>query len=321
MEHLPIDKLQARATPANDVLLFQNPLYRLLRSYLIACEVEGKTEATLSVYSNTARYFINYLNQNQLPTEPEKITTDDVRLFLLASKNRGLSPATVNQYYRTLRTFFGWLVTNGYLKRSPMENIKPPKIPSEIIKPFSRKDIDNLLLLTSGKRFRDLRDRALILVLLDTGLRLGEVAGIHLTDIDIDKGTIRVMGKGSKERIVPFGRVAKRAILNYVLARSDEYDCLWVSKSYQPMTRRGLQVQIRRLCIRAEISGPKCGAHTFRHTAALAFLRNGAGEFNLQGLLGHTTLEMTRRYVSSLNAEDVIKAHRKASPVDNLTNV
>ena len=84
------------------------------------------------------------------------------------------------------------------------------------------------------------------------------------------------------------------------------------------MTRDGIQTTIEKLCIRAGISGVKRGAHTFRHTAAIQCLRNGMGEFTLQMMLGHSTLAMTRRYVSSLSQEDVFKAHQKASPVDNM---
>lgn len=210
------------------------------------------------------------------------------------------------------------MVEEGILAQSPMLNIKPPRMPKLIPKPFSRHDIDNLLLLCSGNRFLEVRNRALVLLFLDTGLRLAEVAGIQLQDIDFDRETIKVMGKGAKERRVRIGKTAQKAILRYLLNRNDGLPCLWVTEERRPMAKGGVQMVIKRLAQRAGITGVKLGPHTFRHTAAISYLRNGGSEFTLQLMLGHSTLQMTRKYVATLGEEDLIKAHRTASPVDNL---
>lgn len=153
---------------------------------------------------------------------------------------------------------------------------------------------------------------------LDTGLRLTELSNIQLCDINLDRGTINVFGKGSKERLVKIGNVTLKALLHYLILRNDQHSCLWIKEERKPMTRNGIQTTIKRLCKRAEITGVKMGPHTFRHIAAINYLRNGGGEFTLQVMLGHSTLQMTRRYVSSLNAEDMIRIHKMASPVDNM---
>lgn len=175
-----------------------------------------------------------------------------------------------------------------------------------------------MLLLCSGKRFLDVRNKTIILLFLDTGLRLSELASVQLLDINFDSETIKVMGKGAKERVVRIGRQVQEALLQYLLLRSDNHPCLWITEERRPLNKTGLQTVVKRLCHRAGVTDAKPGPHTFRHTAAIHFLRNGGGEFTLQIMLGNSTLQMIRRYVSSLGAEDMIKAHQKASPVDNM---
>lgn len=199
-----------------------------------------------------------------------------------------------------------------------MLNIKTPRIPKTKPTPFSHSDIVSLLEQCSGKLFVDVRNRAIIFIFLDTGLRLSELAGIQLEDIELIISTIRVMGKGSKERIVRIGKRTQKELLRYLLMRIDNYPCLWVNKSRKPLTAWGIQLAIKKLCYKAGITDTKPGPHTFRHTAAINYLRNGGDQFTLQMMLGHSTLQVTRRYVSSLGEVDMIRVHQKASPVDNL---
>ena len=187
-----------------------------------------------------------------------------------------------------------------------------------MVKPFTLHDIEALLRLCSGNRFLDIRNRAVLLLFLDTGLRLSELAGIQLKDLDFDRETVRIMGKGAKERLVRVGKTTQKALLRYLLMRTDMHPCLWVTEERRPMMCRGIQIMVRKLCARANIIDAKPGPHTFRHTAAINYLRNGGDEFTLQIMLGHSTLQMTRRYVSSLGTEDMIRVHKKASPVDNM---
>jgi site-specific recombinase XerD len=158
----------------------------------------------------------------------------------------------------------------------------------------------------------------MILILLDTGLRLSEISNIKLRDIDLDRETIRVMGKGAQERLVRIGKTTQKALMRYILVRTDDYEELWISQEHKPMTIAGIQIILRRLCNRAEITDAKRGPHSFRHTAATACLRNGMPETYVQTLLGHRDLRMTRRYTRTINSDDVIKAHISASPVDRM---
>ncbi len=153
---------------------------------------------------------------------------------------------------------------------------------------------------------------------LDTGLRINELLNIKLTDISTDYDIIRVFGKGSKERVVSLGKVARKALLKYLMLRKDNYPVMWVSEEQRPLQRDGLRAMIRHLCERAQITDAKHGAHTFRHTFATNSIRNGTNIFFVQSLLGHSTLEMTKRYAGFINSEEAIKKHSEFSPADRL---
>jgi len=199
-----------------------------------------------------------------------------------------------------------------------MINIRPPRIAKRKRNGFSVEDINNLLFLTSGNKFLEMRNRAMMLVLLDTGIRLSELANIQLGDIDFNRETIKILGKGNKERIVRGGKRTRKALIVYLLSRSDNHPCLWVTEERRPMTRYGVQSTVRVLCRRAGITDAKPGPHTFRHTAAISYLRNGGDIMTLKNMLGHSKLDMVKEYLSGLEDEDMIAVHRKVSPVDNL---
>jgi site-specific recombinase XerD len=309
-------KTQIGSVSSLDHLIISKDLAGQFDVFLLACKVNGLSLATLKNYQYQLGQFIKFCFRADL-NDAHRITAHHVRSFLLSLQENN-NPVSIHDYYAAVKRFFNWLVEEGIILKSPMSNIKPPRMPRLSPKPFSRRDIDNLLLLCSGNTFLEIRNRAMILLFLDTGLRLSELAGIQVVDIDFDRELIKVMGKGAKERRVRIGRTAQKALLRYLLMRTDTYPCLWVSEERRPLTCAGIQVTIKKLCLRAKITDAKPGPHTFRHTAAINYLRNGGSEFTLQLMLGHSTLSMTRKYVSTLGEEDLIKAHRLASPVDNL---
>ncbi|MEN8615408.1 tyrosine-type recombinase/integrase [Dehalogenimonas sp. THU2] len=288
------------AVTALDLGLLTNSeqLPSLLKLYLYSCQVEGKATGTLDGYSRRIQSFIDFLQSAQLPLESSKIQPNHVKLYFYSLYERKLEPSTINVHYRALKTFLLWLKGEGYVTANLMERQKPPSIPRKVVKPFSMGDIKNMLTICSGNGFLDIRNRAIILLLLDTGLRLSELANIQLADINLQKETIRVMGKGSKERYVRAGRDAQKALYKYLLQRKDSYPCLWLTEERTPLAKGSIQTFIKRICKEAGVKGCRPGPHTFRHTFATRALMNGAGEFEVQSLLGHSTLVMTRRYTS-----------------------
>jgi len=311
----PLSKVQLCSKVITDPGLESKTLGGFLQNYILACQVEGKAPATIEAYYRRLRDFLRFVSEYDIQNAGQ-ISSTHVRLYLLSLQARNLLASSVNVIYRVLHAWFAWLVAEGDIEKSPMVNIRPPRMPRTTPKPFSIEDIQHLLLLASGKRFTDIRNQAMILLFLDTGLRLSEMANIQLQDMDFDRDIIRVMGKGAKERVVRMGKRTQRALLRYLLTRSDNYDCLWLNYERKPLSRDGVQSAMKKLARRARVQGARLGPHTFRHTFATMAIRNGANVFYVQSLLGHSTLHMTRRYASTIDSEAAVKAHPSFSPVD-----
>jgi site-specific recombinase XerD len=309
--------IHARSVPGLDDLLSE----RHYREYLLACLVEEKSDRTLEVYAKVLGRFVIFLKAQGQSFAVDQVTPTDVRLFFLAQKQktwRGktASLATVHQYYRTLKTFFRWLVREEILKVSPMQNVRPPETPKILIKPFRDQDISNFLVLTQGRTFLALRNRAIVLLFMECGLRLQEMADLSLSKIDLEHGTILVFGKGRKERVVPLGKSTQRALLEYLAQRTDELPGVWLSEERTPLNRPGIQTLIYRICKQAGVK-TKMGPHTFRHTTAHRCKENGMTIEEIQTLLGHSSPETTRRYLGTFDpTQQMVAAHRRASPVD-----
>ena len=309
-DSLPIDRFKAKLGIVDSLPTQPNRLSVPIREFMIAGRVEGKSPRTLEGYERVFRDFLRFLGERIA-------TTQEIRLFLLEQQSRGIAPATVHIYYRNLHTFFNWMVSEQIIKRSPMANIKAPALPRVIIPTFTDDELRRILTVCSWKRFADHRNKAMVLILLDTGMRISECHGILLDDIYLDSRLIKVRGKGDKERLVPYGEKTEKAILAYIALRDDAYHEMWLADTRKPLSFYGMKSAVRHIMDWAEVKRTKRGAHTFRHTMAITYLRNGGDIFTLQKILGHNTLEMTQRYARVL-VEDIVRVHRKASPVDNL---
>ena len=299
-----------------DIITTDTTLLGQLRLFLLSCKVNELSPRTIEDYGDKVGRFVTFCT-SQGVKEPDQVTPHHIRVFLLVLRER-IQASSVHDYYGCINRFFNWLVSEGILPQSPMARMKPPRVPRQVIQPFSQDDIRRMMVVLADDGARGLRNKAIILTFLDTGMRLSELAGVRLQDIDFDNGIIKVMGKGRRERFVRVGKETQKALLRYLLQRTDRQPWLWVSDTGVPIKARGIQSLIKRLGQRAGITDARCSAHTFRHSFAVSCLRNGMGEFNLQSLLGHSTLQMTRRYVQTFGVSDALSAHEKASPVDHL---
>jgi site-specific recombinase XerD len=214
-------------------------------------------------------------------------------------------------------------VREDYLTQSPLDKIKLANPKLNVIQPYTDTEIGKMLAtceldFRNNAKFVGSRNKAIILMLFDSGLRVSELASIKLEDVDSERGWIKVKGKGAKERVVRIGSTTQKALWRYEVYRfKNNYNALWLTEEGRPFSVGGIQIMVKRLKTRAGVtSGGNC--HKFRHTFALAFLRKDRNPFNLQYLLGHSDLRMTRHYVSTLGAEDALKAHESASPADML---
>jgi site-specific recombinase XerD len=302
VDHSPRPVSQSRtATP-----LDPSPLQKYIKEYLTNCIIEEKAPDTLDTYA----FRLNDFMKGTTGFSPAEL-----RVYFKSLIDRGLAASTRNAYYRSIHTFLTWVKTEEHLEYHPMDNIKPPRMPRTLPQPFPPEDIEKLLIITSGQRYLDARNRAMVLVFLDTGLRLAELSALLTSSIDLITGRALVMGKGSKERIVRVGKTARKAVNHYLSMRQDDLPQLWLSEERRPMTKDGIKCTMKKLCIRAGVKG---AAHKLRHTFALNYLRNGGELAILQLNMGHSDIKTTKIYLNGLNGDDVIREHQKVSPVDNM---
>jgi integrase/recombinase XerC/integrase/recombinase XerD len=231
-----------------------------------------------------------------------------------------LSAATVHGHVRTLRAFFGWLAREEIIEHNPATGLKPPKVPKKVISVLSDEEIRSVLNALSHRTATDVRNQAIFMILVDTGLRIGELISLNMIDLHLDEGYIKVMGKGQKERIVPVGNSAQRALQRYLFrcrpqpARS-VIQRVFLSIHGEPLTENSAKLTFARIARRSGVN--RLHAHLCRHTFATRFLMNGGDVFSLQQILGHSTLEMVRHY-ANLASNHVVTQHQKFSPLDRV---
>lgn len=299
------------------------PLSDVVADYLEALRAAGRSPRTIEWYRSFLLEFIRCVDRDGAPARLGDVAPPIARRWVVSVKSRlpEPAPASLAGRVRTLKAFGTW-VTNEYdLELHPLRGLRVPKVPDELVR--SLRDADVLQLIAAihaHSRYLD-RDLAVLLLMLDTGLRVSETASVMVRDVDLEAGRCRVMGKGSKERVVPIGRSTRRAIRRYLVVsgRFGKMDApLFERRGGGALSTVGLQHLIQRVVARSSLS-VRCSPHVLRHTFARSFLANGGDVFSLQRILGHSpkSLAVTRRYVQLLD-DDLRETHRRASPVDHL---
>ena len=280
-----------------------------------AKKAEGVSAYTLTFYKQQLGHFLRYC-EAQLITRVEEITPNVIRLFLLWHEETGHNPGGLHAAYRVLRTFLFWYESEvepeGW--KNPVHKVKAPKVPAKILEPVDIKDVSALVDTCKMTTFLDYRDRALLLFLLDTGVRAREILKINLEDINLVDGSVIIReGKGGKPRIVFLGKMSRKAIRAYVKHREDENNALWVTDDAERLTYGGLRAIIVRHSKQAGIDTPSL--HSFRRAFAINMLRAEVNIYSLQALMGHSDIKTLKHYLK-LSGDDLTTAHQKGSPVD-----
>lgn len=248
------------------------------------------------------------------PQRVAYVKADHIRSFLALCINQGLSENTVHGRYRALRAFFNFLYEEKHITSNPMEKVAAPRVGKVIIKTYTREELECFFSVIDRTTFVGLRDYALLFLLYDTCIRISEALGIKTKDVFPQH--LYVLGKGNKERLVPFGQKARSALDQY-LPELGTSEYLFVNEDNKKLSRKNVDDRIKKYAKIAGITDKRNSAHTFRHTAAVDFLRNGGDLRSLQEILGHTSMKMVERYTQLLD-DDIKNAHRKASPGDRL---
>jgi site-specific recombinase XerD len=272
---------------------------------------------TICWYGQKLVGFLDFLRESGVRAVISALVPDVVRAFVALQQAEDLSPFTVLGYVQVVKGFATWLIEEGYLNRQPLWKLPLPRLPVNVIKPLDDAEAAAILGVLKPRCFGGSRALVLLLLLLDTGMRLGEAEGLTLDDAGeaIREGVLRVRGKGARERQLPVGRAARNALRRYlqVYRPTSPSDALFVAGNGRPVVAEGLRQIIRRAGRRAGVRGVH--PHRLRHTFARKFLMSGGDALTLQRILGHSTLEMVRNYVS-LDVRDVQRRHAASSPGD-----
>jgi len=302
--------------------------------YEICNRAEGKSPKTIRWYSGNLRRFLGYLNLRHLPDSIEAVDIKLLRQYVLYLLKRNqfdnhpytpvgkelLSAATVHGHVRTLRAFFSWLADEGLVEDDLARSLKPPKVTRKIVSTLSDQEIRSILNILNPANACNARNQTIFMLLLDTGLRTGELVNLKIGDAHVNEGFLKVLGKGKKERIVPIGSNAQKTLQRYLFRYRPkpaypEINNVFLSIKGKPMSENGTKLMFARLAKRSGVH--RLHAHLCRHTFATRFLINGGDVFTLRHILGHSTLEMVRYYVN-LAASHVAIQHQKFSPLDRL---
>ena len=216
----------------------------------------GRSSATIASYLSVGESFTEYLSANGMPNEAATVAREHVEQYLADMRERGLAPATVAKHFRSLQQLFKWLTDDGEIARSPMERMSPPSVPEQPVPILDDAALSALLATCKGNTFENRRDTAIIRLLLDTGMRAGELCGLRVEDVDFEHQVALVLGKGGRNRACPFGSKTADALRRYLRFR-DRHDAaetppFWLGKKGR-MTDSGVRQMLERRCVDAGI--------------------------------------------------------------------
>nr|MDK2850860.1 integrase/recombinase XerD [Candidatus Cloacimonadota bacterium] len=288
-----------------------------IQKHLTELAIKGKSSKTIDAYRIDLMQFHKYIQEAWPDLSITQISATQIRGFLVWLSQKQDGNRTLSRKLSALASWFRFLKIHGVINEDPMRKIRRPKFEKKLPKFFSEKDMETLLRIPDTDNPLGIRNRAMLEILYSCGLRLMELSGMRLMDVDHRKKLIRVTGKGNKQRIIPIGETALKALDEYLKIRpslvkdysSDKIFLTYTGKDFDP--RQLYQILGRYIDLIAKDKG--FSPHTIRHSFATHLLARGADIRAIQEMLGHSELSATEIY-THLSLEDIKAAYEKGHP-------
>ncbi len=307
----------------------------LFDDYTGYLKAANRSQKTIKSYLDNLGYFIRFLKEKNIDKPVCELGKGELRKYVLYLQgkerwdgsqriNRGgrLSPYTIFAYVRDIKVFWSWLLKENYIKRNPLVSFPLPKVPKLVMPTLNHNQIKRLLGAIDRGTSSGSMYYSMIILFLDTGIRLSELANIKLTDINLDDKYIKIRGKGQKERLVPIISITRKFIVDYITSyRSKlcnvESEYLYPNRTGQAILTNTIQQFFKRLAKACGLDGIRFSPHVLRHTFATNSVANEANIETLREILGHESIQTTARY-THMQPEDIRKQHTRFSPVAEL---
>lgn len=290
--------------------------------------VEGLSPRSLEAYDRDLETVVRSRAARERPTDWLTLEIDDLRAYLADERRRGVSSRSLARRLAALRNFFAFLQDNGWRKDDPTAGLRPPRLGRKLPRMASEEMVGRILETPDSSTERGRRDRAILELLYGTGIRLAEIVGLTLSDLDVPGESLRVWGKGAKERHVPWLGEAKRHLRVYLESRlpAAQLQDLWdgrlskaegrapvfVGRGGRPIARRTVQRVVER-AVRSAVAGSGFSPHDLRHAFATHLLDRGAELRGVQELLGHASLSTTQIY-THMTTQRLREAYESSHP-------
>lgn len=305
-----------------------------IKGYIIDCRTRRRSHRTIEWYQQKLNVFANWLSEEEDIHRLEQITIAHLRSFVLHIQSAQvgrttinkdgdmsqISPLTIKGYVQVIKGFCTWCHNEELIEKNPALRLQLPSVPDYMIPTFTQEHIKTMLDVCDLTTPLGNRDYTIILVLLETGIRVSELCGMRLQDLHDDY--IRVMGKGHKEREVGIAPAVGKRLWKYVHQYRNPIDeneqHVFLNRYGVPLTPSGIEQLLIDIKENANITGVRVSAHTFRHTFARMYLEQGGEIYRLSRLMGHSSVEVTEEYLKDFRVRAARQEYDRFSAVNNL---
>ena len=282
----------------------------------------GRAPRTCEAYRRDLNGYCEVLTARG--SSPDTASEEDLLAFMRRQQSRGMAPSSVKRAMTAVRTFHQFLVVEGRRADDPGSQLELPTVPKAVPKALGETEVEAVLDAVVGSDPVSRRDRAMLEVLYGTGMRIGELVGMSLNDLDLDEALVRVLGKGQKERVLPVGRCAHEALTAWLVPAGrgemeperwesqHDHEAVWLNQRGRRLTRQGAWGVVKKRAQQVGL-GAKVSPHVFRHSCATHMLDHGADIRAVQELLGHASISTTQVY-TMVSKEKLWEAYRAAHP-------